>query len=71
MWGEFRQTLTPFGIDLLCISRAQDYIDATYASREEWILQSVLPRDEIVLEENKFPYVPRCLLRPHVRKPLT
>ncbi|EWM21015.1 hypothetical protein Naga_100081g23 [Nannochloropsis gaditana] len=33
-----------------------DYIDATYASREEWILQSVLPRDEIVLEENKFPY---------------
>jgi len=34
----------------------QDYIDATYASREEWILQSVLHEQEIVLEDNKFPY---------------
>ncbi|KAM3574102.1 hypothetical protein VYU27_003912 [Nannochloropsis oceanica] len=33
-----------------------DYIDATYASREEWILQSVLHEEDIVLEDNKFPY---------------
>lgn len=33
-----------------------DYIDATYASREEWILQSVLHKEDIVLEDNKFPY---------------
>jgi hypothetical protein len=34
----------------------QDYIDATYRSREEWILSSVLADDDIVLERNMFPY---------------
>lgn len=33
-----------------------DYIDAKYASREEWIKSSVLAKDDIVLEPNMFPY---------------
>lgn len=34
----------------------QDYIDAMYSSREDWIMESVLSVDEIVLEPNMFPY---------------
>jgi hypothetical protein len=35
---------------------SQDYIDATYPSREEWINRSVLADADILLEPNMFPY---------------
>jgi len=34
----------------------QDHIDAMYTSREDWIMESVLSVDDVVIEPNMFPY---------------